>query len=140
MMKVKVEGFRDLEQNLFKLKGSTAKSNVRAAAQEALEPMARDMRAKAPRDSGELIESIDVSERTKPPLPKRDAFEIAVGPGRMPQAITQEFGFYSSPGQPFARPAYEENKHDAIDRFGVLLWDRVLKAIKRAAAKVARDA
>lgn len=129
--KIKVEGLRDIEKNLFKLKGSTARSNVRRAATEALEPMAREMRYRAPRDTSRLVESIDVSVRARPPLPKRDPFEIAVGPGRSARAIVQEFGSYKEPAQPYARPAYESEKRATIDRFSVILQDIVRRTMAR---------
>lgn len=132
---VKVEGFKEIEKNLFRLKGSTAKGNTRRAMKEALEPTARLMRSKAPRLSGILQESVEVTSRANPPLPKRDPLEIAVGPGRSPQAIIQEFGSFKEPAQPYARPAWEEDKLNVLDRFAVFLWENVTKALGRQARK-----
>ena len=135
---VKTTGFRELEQELFKLKGTTAKSNTRAAMKEALEPMAKVARSKAPVREGNLREGVDITSRVKPAQGKKSDLEMYMGPGRDPQAITQEFGTYFHSAQPFMRPAWDGEKENTLDRFGVLLWERVSKAVARAERKAAR--
>lgn len=131
MITVKTKGFRELEQMMFRIKGSTAKSNVREAMREAFEPMAQRARALAPVDHADLVESIDVTGKGIPPAPGRDPAEMLMGPGRHPQAILQEFGTYKEPPQPFMRPAWDEGHMELLDRFGVLVWSRITAAVGR---------
>lgn len=128
---VKTQGFKELERNLFRLKQATAKSVVRAGMRDALEPAAQLARQKAPVNEGDLYESIDISTRAKPAASKQSDLEMYMGPGRNPQAITQEFGTFKEPAQPFMRPAWDAEKEATLDRFGVFLWDRVTRAIGR---------
>lgn len=128
---VKTQGFKELEQNLFKLKTATAKSAVRYGMREALEPVARMARQLAPVDQGDLSESIDISGTARPPERKQSDLEMYMGPGRHPQAITQEFGTFKEPPQPFMRPAWDAESEATLDRFSVFLWDRVTRAINR---------
>lgn len=136
---VKTTGLRELERELFKLKGSTAKSNTRAAMKEALEPMAKAARAKAPLREGDLRESVEITSRVRPAQSKKSDLEMYMGPGRDPQAITQEFGTFFHRAQPFMRPAWDAQKGATLDRFGALLWARVEKAVARAQRKAARS-
>lgn len=138
-MKIELQGMKELEQELFKLKGSTAKSNTRAAMKEAIEPAARLARSKAPILEGELQESIEVTSRVAPRQAQKSDLEMYMGPGRNPQAVIQEFGSYKEPAQPYMRPAWDAEKMNTLDRFGVLLWERVSKAVARAERKAARN-
>lgn len=128
---VKTQGFKEIEKNLFKLKQATAKSVVRGGMRDALEPAARLARQKAPVNEGDLYESIDISTRAKPAASKQSDLEIYMGPGRNPQAITQEFGTFKEPAQPFMRPAWDAEKEKTLERFGVFLWERVTKALAK---------
>lgn len=136
---VKLTGMKELEDNLFKLKGSTAKSNVRAAMKEALEPVAAQARAFAPVLEGDLKESVKITSRVAPRQRRKSDLEMYMGPGRHPQAITQEFGTFNQPPQPFMRPAWDARKMQALDIFGAALWDRVMRAVARAERKAARQ-
>lgn len=136
---VQLVGMKDLEKELFKLKGSTAKSNTRKAMKDALEPIAQAARANAPVLSGELQESVEVTSRVSPRQTRKSELEMYLGPGRNPQAITQEFGTYFHPAQPFMRPAWEAGKMRALDEFGAFMWDNVSKAVIRAERKAARN-
>ena len=129
---VRTQGFRELEQLMFQIKGTTAKSNVREAMREALEPMARRARQLAPVDQGDLVEGIEVTGRGIPPAPNRDPAEMMMGPGRHPQAILQEFGTFKEPPQPFMRPAWDEGHMDMLDRFGVFAWAKITAAVARS--------
>lgn len=60
---VKLEGFKELEAQLERLTKATGKAALRRAGMSALEPTARLARSLAPEDTGELIESIDVSAK-----------------------------------------------------------------------------
>lgn len=140
--KFKLSGLRELEQTLGTLPKATGKAVLRRVLREAGEPIARSMRAKAPRDMGDLIESIDVStklsRRQRALHKKKSTVEMFVGPGPYPQAITQEFGTWFHRPQPFARPAWDAEKMAALDRAGTLLGIEIDKAVQRAARKAAR--
>lgn len=135
---MKVDGLRALEEELFKLKASTAKSNVRASMKKALEPMMAEAQRDAPVADGKLKESFNITSRVAPRQGKISDLEMYMGPGRHPQAITQEFGTRFHPAQPFMRPAWDGGKEKLLTDFGDMLWERVNKAVARAARKAAK--
>ena len=63
--------------------------------------------------------------------------EVHVGPGQNPQAITQEFGTYKEPAQPYLTPAWEAEKMNALDIVGTGLGIEVEKTAARIARKAA---
>src|SRR3546814_16018706 len=86
------------------------------------EPIAKSARSMAPVDEGDLRESIDVLP-TLAPSQRGDRgavapLEIHVGPGQHPPAITQDFGKWFSPAQPFMPPAGESQRRTARDLIG----------------------
>lgn len=58
--RVRVDGLSDLKVQLDRLRKATGKAALQRAALDAMEPMARLARQLAPKDEGELSESIDV--------------------------------------------------------------------------------
>lgn len=133
----KISGLKELERGLSELKTATAKNVARRTLKEAGEPLARRMRALAPRDEGDLIESIDVSQRAVE-KPNIAPMEMYVGPGRHPQAITQEFGTWFHAAHPYARPAWDQTKMAVLDIIITLLGIEIEKAAARARRKAAR--
>lgn len=135
----KLSGGKELERALGELKTATARSVARRTLKEAGEPVARTARSLAPVDQRDLVESIDVSERLAPSVrreqPKKSAMEMYVGPGQHPQAITQEFGTWFHPAQPFMRPAWASTQLLALDIMVTLLGIEVEKAARRARRK-----
>lgn len=129
-----------------------------ASMMEAAEPMARAMRDKAARLSGEMAEGIDVaktlSRRQRRQSDRniaegKSAVTVFVGPKASGPAVLVEFGTQERrtkggasrgrmPAQPFARPGFEETKFTVIDRFGKLLWIQIEKAAKRIARRQAK--
>lgn len=61
--KVTLQGFGELEAQLEKLAKATGRAALRRAGLSAMEPMARIARSLAPEDTGDLIESIEVSAK-----------------------------------------------------------------------------
>lgn len=128
---IKLKGLKGLEDELMKIKGSTAKNKVRRALRESGEPVARKMRSLAPVDDRDLVESIDVSTvltRSQRRKHKKGAFadvEVHVGAGGLPQAHLQEFGTYKEPAQPWARPAWSGLQMQVLDEIGARLWAMV---------------
>lgn len=133
----KVEGLRELEDALMALPRATARNVCRRALKKAAEPIAEKARAKAPVDESDLRDSIAVSERAVRNQ-KQSAIEMHVGPGRHPQGVLQEFGTYKEPAQPFMRPAWEAEKHQAMDTIVKELGVELDKATVRAQRKAAR--
>lgn len=142
--RVQLVGMRELEEALANLRQPTAKSLGRRVLKEAAEPVARRARAMAPRDQGELIESIDVSpsltRRQRATHAKFADVEMFIGPSGVVQGITQEFGTWFHPPQPFMRPAWEAEGMNTLDRIGAGLGIEIRKATARAERKAARIA
>jgi HK97 gp10 family phage protein len=69
---------------------------------------------------------------------QRGFAEIAVGPGRNPQAIQQEFGNANMAAQPYFRPALDETEGEIRRTIEDGVGVELEKAKARAAAKVAR--
>ena len=62
---VTLQGFAELEAQLEKMTKATGKAALRRAGISAMEPMARIARRLAPEDTGDLIESVEVSAKAK---------------------------------------------------------------------------
>ena len=146
-----VEGLRELDRALGELPNATGKNVLRRVLLKAGEPMAADMRGKAPDDpdtgGNDLRSSIGVGTK----LSKRQAqqhrkmfrddkasAEVFVGAGSLPQAHLQEFGTVNHAPQPFARPAWDANKDAALETIATQLGAEIAKAAKRLAKKAAR--
>lgn len=132
---VKLTGMSGLERNLARLPKAVGRRNALRALREGGEPTARMARAMAPVDEGNLRESISVTA-TLARSQRGDKGAVApvemyIGPGQHPQAITQEFGTWFHPMQPFMRPAWEMTRMIVLDRIGALLWAYVERAIAR---------
>lgn len=151
--RVKIEGLKELDRALGELPKATGKAVLRRVLKKAGEPIARDMRAKAPDDpatsGNDLKSSIAVSTKLSGRQRKmhRKAFrndkasaEVFVGAGPLPQAHLQEFGTVHHRPQPFARPAWDGNKNRALSIIKDELGDEILKAAKRLAKKRAKAA
>lgn len=146
-VRVKVEGLRDLDEALGELPKSTAKAVLRRILKKAGQPIANDAQIKAPVLSGALKMSIGVgtkltrrqaSQHRKLFKNDKASAEMFVGPGGLTQAITQEFGTFKEPPQPFMRPAWDGNKNTALDIIKSELGTEIEAAAKRVARKAAR--
>ncbi|MCG7508873.1 HK97-gp10 family putative phage morphogenesis protein [Mesorhizobium retamae] len=139
---VKVEGLRELEQALKQLPKANAKAVLRRTLKEAGEPIAKAARAKAPKFEMYLSESIDVgtklSRRQAGLHKKQSPVEMFVGPGPDPAAHLAEFGSIHGPAQPFMRPAWDENKDQALETIANLTWLEIEKTAARLAKKAAK--
>ncbi|MFS0739427.1 HK97-gp10 family putative phage morphogenesis protein [Brevundimonas sp. 3P9-tot-E] len=137
-MKVKVEGFKDLQKTLADLGKATSRNVGRRALRAALKPMVERAAQLAPELSGALETSIQDSTR-KPKKHRRQMdVEAFMGPSNVPQAITQEFGTSKHSPQPYMRPAWNEGKGEALETVRDALSDEIMKAAKRAERKAAR--
>lgn len=145
---MKVEGFRELEKALEQFSQSVGRGVMRRALKKAAQPIADAMRSGAPEDEGDLKESIAVStklsDRQKRMHKKmfsddKASVEMFVGAGPLPQAHLQEFGTVDQSPQPFARPAWDSNKNQALETIKTELWSEIEKSAARAARKTARQ-
>lgn len=163
-IRVKLSGVQDVKKLFADLADElpAQRKAVKEAMKEAAEPMATDARAKAPRDQGDLAESIVVTDKViasqKGDVLQtgREAVQVFVGPSYSkfdahyaPHAHLVEFGTgprYTkdgkftgqTPAQPFMRPAYDGGKQDFIQRFGAYLVVTVQEAARRIGRKRAR--
>lgn|SRR5690554_2070121 len=141
-VKVRVLGLSQLEQGLSELPRATGKNVLRRVLRQRGEPIAERARNLAPVDEGHLKDSIGVSTKLsrsqRRKRRKRAAVEMFVGPGGHPQAITQEFGTFFHPPQPFMRPAWAAEKGSILEDLSGDLWTEIDKAAQRIARKQAR--
>lgn len=148
-VKVKLEGFRDLDAALGQLGKATGRNVMRRVAMARLEPMAEVARTLAPVDDTDLRDSIAVSTKLAgyaKRLNKRSKSEAEahMGPAgnggtkAPPQGSLQEFGTVNHSPQPFMRPAWDGGKAALLDGIKEDLWAEVQKAAARQAKKAAR--
>lgn len=142
---VTVEGLQELELALAEIAETPRRTVGRNALKAGGEITARRARELAPKDEGDLVESIDVSGKLAPSQKaehRKHASDIEqfVGPGTHPQAIQQEFGNVNHPPRPFMRPAWDSTQDQVLQRIGDELWIGLQKAQRNAARKAAREA
>lgn len=151
---MKLSGFREMEQALEELeKLATRRAVARRALIKSAQPMAEIMRTLAPDDpatSGDdLKASIGVGTKLAPRQARshrrmfandRAAVEVFVGAGTVPQAHLQEFGTQNHGMQPFARPAWDQDKEALLRRLGEEMWTEIEKSVARARRKAAQQA
>lgn len=141
-VKVRVLGLSQLEQGLSELPRATGRNVLRRVLRQRGEPIAERARNLAPIDEGDLKDSIAVSTKLsrsqRRKRRKKATVEMFVGPGTHPQAITQEFGTWFHPPQPFMRPAWAAEKGRILEDLSGDLWTEIDKSAQRIARKQAR--
>jgi HK97 gp10 family phage protein len=149
-VKIKIEGFRELERALAEeLPKATARNVLRRTATNAMERIRTGMASRAPRDEGTLAESM----RTQPVRAKRTrgalrfdrskGVEVMTGPapeGRLDRANAgfQEFGTVKQAANAYARPTADSEAQNVIDTVRDELATQIDKAKARIARKAAR--
>lgn len=117
-MKVRLEGTDKIARNLRAMGKALRRETLVPIMERNLEPMAGDMRARAPRRSGEMADSVTVSEELSPAQAAQNVpiaeIEVYVGPGPLPQAIQSEFGNFRQAPEPFIRPAFDGQHKQAM--------------------------
>ncbi len=148
-MKVKLEGFRELERALAEdLPRATAKNTLRRAAVLAMariEDRARDL---APKDEGNLAGDIKTKNVRATRLAggryaRSTGVNVATGPvGREEggNASFQENGTVNQPAQPYMRPAADAEGPQVIQDIRQVLTEQIRKAKERIARKLAKQA
>jgi HK97 gp10 family phage protein len=138
-----MSGWKEMDRALGELPKATARNTIQRELRKAAAPVRDEMEARAPRLTGTLKGSILIGTRltrTQARDARRDgkAFaEIHVGTAD-PAAVTQEFGTFRHPPQPFGVPAWEATKHKALQIFGEGLWSGIEKSAARYAKKLAK--
>ena len=118
---MKIEGFDEADANLEALGAMGEAEAMVALGLDALQPVAETARSLVRRRTGRLGQSIGVGTQLSPrqaalSAPERGTVEIYVGPGSMPQAITEEFGTVNEVGHPYLRPAWDTRLADVLAR------------------------
>ena len=145
----RLEGFRELEQELAKLGSHTARrASARRSLKKAAEPMADLAQSMAPRgDTQTLAPSISVGTKLSKRQARlhrrmfrgsRSAVEMFVGAGPLASAHTQEFGTIFHAPQPYLRPAWDSDQRAMLDRLKAELWVDINRAVARAERRAAR--
>jgi len=141
-VRVHVAGLRDLDAALNQFKPAKRRAIWRVALDNAGEITAKAARSLAPKDSGGLAESIDVSgtlsRAQKSEHTKAAEQERFIGPDSRPQGHLREFGSDGNAPEPFMRPAWDQTKGQVLDRIGDELWVGIEKAASAAARKAAK--
>jgi hypothetical protein len=123
-----MRGFKDLMKAIDHLPEVVKKKELEPLLRLSLEPMRDTARYLAPDDPltgppWDLGESIEISSRQRSGPAKRDralgqySARAYMGPTKYgyPQAMMQEFGTLNHVATPYMRPAYEADKHKALD-------------------------
>ncbi len=140
---VKVEGLRELDRALGELPKATARAALQRTLKKAAQPVKAAMKAKAPKLTHDLEESIvDGTKLTRRQarMVKKDGKDFAtrhVGSSN-PAAIPQEFGTFKESAQPFARPAWAATQDEALDIIKRELGGEIMKSARRLAIKQTR--
>lgn len=143
MVTVKVEGLREIEEELNKLKVSTGRAALRRTLRRSAQPLADLAEQNAPEDKGNLRESITVSTKlnTRESRSHRKMFrddraaaEMFVGTND-PAGSKQEFGTVYHAPQPFMRPAWDADKDSLLGRIVDDLRKEVARTVARAEAR-----
>jgi hypothetical protein len=165
---MRVEGLRELDALLADLPKATQRNVLKRVLREQARPLVERARAFAPYRFGDLRESITVTDRKPPGhdagktafgrtlaaggsqaeaaaalRAARRAYpnsfaEVFVGPGRHPQAITQEFGTWFHAAQPFLRPAWDSERNRLLSGVSAALMVEIDKAVARRAKRASK--
>lgn len=130
-VKLKFDGGAELEAAFRELPFSIAKTATANAIKSLAAPMVDDMKAAAPKHTGEGAASIAASVTDVP----GQLVTVAVGPDRDHFYMAFiEWGTARQPARPFMRPAWDRNKEQALVTFN----DELITAVERAAERRAR--
>ena len=141
---VKLEGFRELDAALAQLPKNIERSLLLRVAKKAMAPVRDRAKANAPRDQGDLADSIvmqasRLTRAAKSQDRKRPKKGVRLYVGTADKAgFLQEFGTVNQPAQPFFRPAWDGEKETLIVKVGRDLGPEIEKTAKRLAKRRAK--
>ena len=132
---LKVEGFDEMDDNLSDLLRMGDRDALVEIGSDALASVADVARGLVRRRTGRLGSSIAVGTQLSPAQaaqsqPDPGTVEIYVGPGPLPQAITEEFGTYRESPHPFMRPAWDGQASEVVARIRAAAGDRLRRFVK----------
>ena len=128
----RVEGAREMEKVLKLLPDRVAEKALAGAVLASANVIKREMKARAPVDTGGLKKSI-IAKRDKT---TRSSVTYLVGPSTKGFfGMFTEFGTRFIPARPWMRPAFDTSIRPAIDKMG----ERLGKNIQREARKLAGE-
>lgn len=111
---MRLEGDADMDKRLSRVEGLADRDFLEQLAVSALAPVADAARGIVRQRSGRLHDSLAAGTRLShsqaaDEIRDPDVVAAYVGPGSMAQAITEEFGTVDEVGNPYLRPAWDEN-------------------------------
>lgn len=140
-----IDGLIDLQAALAELPNATAKNVLKRVLTDRSAPIVADAKQGVRVETGALRDSIGVGTRLSRRqaslhrvFGSRSAVEVFIGPGALPQAITEEFGTVDQEPHPFLRPAWDAGKDTLLAGIKADIWAEIEKAAKRLARKTAR--
>lgn len=138
-----VDGLKELDYALAQLPVATGKNVARKVLRKAAQPILDEFKQRAPRDTGELIETAAIStklssrQRSQQNRTKQDGdVTVFVGPAPVAQAVPSEFGTEDIDAQPALTPAWENNKADAL----IIIKNELGIEIKKSAERLKKKA
>ncbi len=143
-MPFKLEGGRDLLNTLADLPKAAQQGVLRRVMTKAIEPIAKNVTAKAPKRFGDLEESMTTGGKNKlnkrqRSLNRESRNETQVHFGTAdPAGIASEFGNEHQAAQPFFRSEWESGKDGARRTIERELGDEIVKTATRRAKRLAK--
>lgn len=138
---LEVEGLSELEEALKELPRATARNVLLRVLKAKAQPIADAGEALAPRLTGGLAQSYQVStklSRSQKKTKKQSGVEVYVGPTAHPKSIQTEFGNSHQAPHPHLRPAWDGNVMNVLDGITESLRAEIEKARARLARKAER--
>jgi HK97 gp10 family phage protein len=135
---LKIEGLAELDEALKELPKATSRNVLLRTLKEQGKLIADAGESLAPRRTGWLAESYQVSTKLtrRQKTAKGSDVEVYVGPGASSRSIVTEFGSAHQAAHPHLRPAWDSNKKRVLNG----IRDSLAKEIEKARARLARKA
>ena len=133
-IRIEVEGLEELRKKMREVGPKLAKKGLRAATNAAAQTIKKEAKALAPIDSGKLAKkAIYVKRSRRGSSASRESYIVGVRVGRKESEKNRdayywfmvEFGTMKMAAQPFLRPAFENKKHEAIEKFKSKLREKL---------------
>lgn len=125
-LSVKIEGLSELQREMRELGPKLARRGLRAATNAAAQVIKKEAKALVPVDTGRLKrKAIYVKRSRRGSSATRESYLVGVRVGRKEQAKDRdayywflvEFGTVKMAARPFMRPAFENKKFEALEKF-----------------------
>ena len=130
---VEIKGLKEVNRALKVLPERVQKNILTAGVRAVASDFAKSAKRLAPVDSGDLKKSIKVKKRRSK---NRSYVRFTVGVDKTKFHVFYghmiEFGTANIPAQPFMRPAFEQNKHSAVQKITHKIRQRLDKEIEKA--------